>query len=264
MSLIEEQIKKYYENYDEDKRLIKDKSHSIEFITTTSYLNKYILDKKKVLEVGAGTGRYSFYYLERGLDVTAFELSEKHIEIMKDKSNKIKASLNIQQGNALDLSRFENKVYDAVLCLGPMYHLTSENDRMGCISECLRVLKPGGIIAIAYISKFAHFVDMIRRNKEDINDNGLFETLETGVEYVDDKECFYFSSYDEIETLMKNNNLEKLVHIGTDGISDMLRSNVNDFSDDEFELWMKYHLSTCENTSLVGYSKHCLFVAKKK
>ena len=85
MNLLESQIKKYYEGYDEDSRLIKDNSHSIEFITTTKYLDKYISKESKILEVGAATGRYSFYYAKKGCEVTALELSENHIEIMKNK-----------------------------------------------------------------------------------------------------------------------------------------------------------------------------------
>lgn len=263
MKSLEEKIKNYYEDYDEDSRLIKDNSHSIEFITTTKYLDKYISTGDKVLEVGAGTGRYSFYYTEKGCSVTALELSEKHVDIMKSKLGKNHLNMKVLQGNALDLSQFNDKLYDAVLCLGPMYHLTSEDDRKKCIGECLRVLKPGGLISIAYISKFSHFVDMIRRNKEDINDIGLQNILNTGVEFNDSRACFYFSTYDDIEKMMDENEIKKIKHIGTDGIADMLRASVNEFTDEEFNLWIKFHLDTCENPNLIGYSKHGLYIGRK-
>lgn len=114
-----------------------------------------------------------------------------------------------------------------MISLGPMYHLTTEEDRMKCVKECLRVLKPGGFIAIAYINKFAHFVDMIKRNKEDINDIGLQNIVKTGVEFNDSRACFYFSTYDGIEKMMDYNEIEKTIHIGTDGIADMIRPSVN-------------------------------------
>ncbi|MGL6108452.1 GNAT family N-acetyltransferase [Romboutsia sp.] len=263
MNSLEVKIKKYYESYDEDSRLIKDKSHSIEFITTTKYLDRYISKGDKVLEVGAGTGKYSFYFAENGCDVTALELSEKHVEIMKNKLNDNIFNMEAVQGNALDLSRFEDEIYDSILCLGPMYHLTKEEDRTKCIKECLRVLKPGGFIAIAYISKFAHFTDMVKRNKDDINDRGLQSIVKTGVESNDPNSCFYFSTYDDIEKLMNDNEVQKTLHIATDGISDMLRDSVNDFTNEEFNLWMQYHLDTCENPNLIGYSKHCLYIGRK-
>lgn len=65
---ISSEVKKYYDDYDEDSRLVKDNAHSIEFITTIKYLDKYINNNHKVLEVWAGTGRYSFYYAEKGCD----------------------------------------------------------------------------------------------------------------------------------------------------------------------------------------------------
>lgn len=264
MSSLAKEVKNYYEEYDEDRRLVKDNSHSIEFITTTKYLDRYMSEGDKVLEVGAATGRYSFYYAQSGCDVTALELSEKHVDIMKDKLKNNPCSMEIFQGNALDLSEFNDEVYDVVLCLGPIYHLTTEEDRTRCIKECLRVLKPGGLIAIAYISKFAHFADSIKRNKEDINDIGLQNIVRDGIESDDAKACFYFSTYDEIEKMMHDNEIQKTVHIATDGIADMLRSSVNDFNDEEFDLWLKYHLDTCENPNLIGYSKHGLYIGRKK
>ncbi|MGL5347552.1 MAG: class I SAM-dependent methyltransferase, partial [Peptostreptococcaceae bacterium] len=182
MNSLEAKVKDYYEHYDEDNRLIKDNSHNIEFITTTTYLDKHISKGDKVLEVGAATGRYSFYFAENGCEVTALELSEKHVDIMKNKLTNTSLTMEAIQGNALDLSSFEDETYDSILCLGPIYHLTKEEDRIKCIKECLRILKPGGFIAVAYISKFAHFADMVKRNKEDINDIGLQNIVKTGVE----------------------------------------------------------------------------------
>lgn len=263
MDSLELRIDKYYDGYDDDSRLIKDNSHSIEYITTTKYLDRYIFKDSKVLEVGAATGRYSFYFAENGCDVTALELLQNHVDIMKSKLND--KSLNIKpiQGNALDLSRFEDEIFDSVLCLGPFYHLVNEDDRIKCIKECLRLLKPGGIISVAYISRFAHFADMVKRDKEEINNMNLHKILETGIETSDCGDCFYLSTYHEIESLMKDNNIEKNAHIATDGIGDMIRSSVNSFNEEEFELWLKYHFETCENPNLIGYSKHCLFIGRK-
>ncbi|WP_158540682.1 class I SAM-dependent methyltransferase [Romboutsia weinsteinii] len=256
-----EQVNSYYKDYDEENRLIKDNSHSIEFITTTHYLNKYIDKESKILELGAATGRYSFYYSKNGCSVTAVELCDKHIEIMREKTTN--NEIEIIHGDALDLSEFSDDSFDVVLCLGPIYHLTKPEDRDRCIKESLRVLKPGGLFAIAYISRFATFANMINRNKENINDIGLRNIAKTGIEFGDDRDCFYHSTYDEIEYLMNINGIERVKHIGSDGISDILRLRVNEFTKEEFDLWMKYHLDTCENKSLIGYSQHGLFIGKK-
>ncbi|CEN77600.1 class I SAM-dependent methyltransferase [Paraclostridium sordellii] len=263
MNLLESKIKKYYEGYDEDNRLIKDNSHSIEFITTTKYLDKYISKESKILEVGAATGRYSFYYAKKGCEVTALELSENHIEIMKNKQKENELKLDIIQGNALDLSKLKNEYYDFVLLLGPMYHLTTKEDRTKCVEEALRVLKPGGIITVAYINRFAHFVDMVNRDKEEIKSKELQNILKNGVEFENQSNYFYFSTYNEIENLMQENDIIKINHIATDGIADMMRGRINSFAKEEFNLWLKYHLENCENPNLIGYSKHSLYIGRK-
>ena len=70
-------VKEFYkQTYDEDERLTKDKTHKIEFITTTTYIDKYLKKGDKILEVGAGTGAYSLYYARLGYEVESIELIE--------------------------------------------------------------------------------------------------------------------------------------------------------------------------------------------
>lgn len=149
-------IEKYYEGYDEDSRLIKDNSHRVEFITTTHILDEKIKAGSKILDVGAGTGRYSSYYFNRGNKITALDIVPKNVEIMEEKFKAVKSEdLEIRLGDAKDLSLFESNTFDVVLCLGPMYHLLNYEDQIKCIDECLRVLKPDGILAVAYINRYA-------------------------------------------------------------------------------------------------------------
>lgn len=258
-----ESIINYYEIYDEDSRLVKDNAHKIEFITTTHFLNKYIKKDTKILDLGAGTGRYSFYYAKKGVDITAVDLSPKHISIMKDKAKEYNINLNIFQGDALNLENIQSETYDVVLCLGPLYHLMSAEERTQCIKECKRVLKPNGILAVAYISRFATFINMIHRNTSNINDIGLRNILKTGKEFGDSRDCFYYSTYKELELIVKDTNLFKLEHIGTDGIGGTLRDVINKFNDDEFKYWMEYHFETCKDESLIGYSQHGLYIGRK-
>lgn len=84
-------IVEYYENYDEEARLIKDNAHKIEFITTMHFLDKFVKPSSRILEVGAGTGRYSFSLAEKGHSVTALDITPKHIEIMKEKARNSKS-----------------------------------------------------------------------------------------------------------------------------------------------------------------------------
>ena len=125
----------YKEGYIEDDRLTRDKMHYIEFITTTSYIDKYLKSGDKILEVGAGTGAYSLYYANKGYQVDAIELVQANVNTMK---TKITDTMNINaiQGNALDLSRYADESFDIVLLFGPLYHLKNDADKQRKGKSC--------------------------------------------------------------------------------------------------------------------------------
>ena len=75
----------YQDNYDEDNRLIRDKMHFLEFITTTNYIDKYLKPGDRILEIGAGTGQYSLHYASKGYEVDSLELVSRNIDIMRSK-----------------------------------------------------------------------------------------------------------------------------------------------------------------------------------
>ena len=79
-----------YTQYDEDKRLNEDRAHNMEYLTTMRYVQKYLKPGDKILEIGAGTGRYSITLAKMGYDVTAVDLTPKYVDIMKRKSKGLK------------------------------------------------------------------------------------------------------------------------------------------------------------------------------
>ena len=104
-----ELISNHYENYDEDIRLVKDNTHKVEFLVSKEYIDKYLKENDKILEVGAGTGRYSLHYASKGYDVTAIEFTEHNLDILKSKITK-DMKIDAQQGDAVDLSRFKDNI----------------------------------------------------------------------------------------------------------------------------------------------------------
>lgn len=151
MEKVEKILEKYYNNYDEDSRLIRDKAHSIEYITTTKYIEKYLKKGDRIIEVGAGTGRYSINYAQKGYQVDSVELISKNLEILKSKITK-DMKINAIKGNCMDLSVYEDDTFDITLVLGPMYHLYDKKDIDKALKEVVRITKKGGKIFIAYIT----------------------------------------------------------------------------------------------------------------
>ena len=119
-------LEEYYNKFNEEKRL-NSRHGQVEYRVSMKYIHKYLdeaakkngINQVKVLDIGAGTGRYSVPLAEEGYDVTAIELVKYNLGILKKKASPVKAI----QGNAIDLKKLANDSFDVTLLFGPMYHL---------------------------------------------------------------------------------------------------------------------------------------------
>ena len=139
----------FYNHYDEDSRLAP-RHGMVEFLTTMRYIERFIRPGDRVLEIGAGTGRYSHTLARQGYAVDAVELVEHNIEVFRQNTLP-EENVRIVQGNALDLSAFPDRTYDIVLLLGPLYHLYNDEDKRQALREAIRVTKKGGVVFAAYV-----------------------------------------------------------------------------------------------------------------
>ncbi len=262
MDNVKDILNNYYAEYDEDGRLEKDKAHSIEFITTTKYIEKYLKPGDKILEIGAGTGRYTIYYAKKGFEVNALELIESNLEKLKEKIEP-NMKINAVQGNSLDLSRYSDNTFDITLCLGPLYHLFTEEEVEKTISEAIRVTKTGGKIFFAYITNEAPILNYglkkghLKELEKICDDNFKVQNIPEEIFAVR-----YIKDFNKMMTKYKN--VKKINELATDGIAGSLGAiYVNELSDEDFKIWLKYHLSNCEREDLMGYSSHILYIAEK-
>ena len=258
---VEQILEQYYQNYNENDRLVKDKAHKIEFLTTTRYIDKYLKEGDKILEVGAGTGRYSIHYAKKGYNVEAVELTKANIEVFKSKINK-EMNINVRQGNALDLNMFEDDSFDITLVLGPLYHLFTEEEKEKAIKEAIRVTKPKGKIYLAYITNDTVILsyglrkgNLLRLKDICKKDYRLKEILE---------EIFSVNYVEEFDNMMKKFKVKALNQVATDGVSPNLANYINELTEEEYEIWLDYHFATCERKDLIGYSNHVLYICEKE
>lgn len=259
----------FYENYDEESRLSTDNARKVEFTVTTTILNQHIKPHYKVLELGAGTGAYSFYYAERGNEVLALDLTPKHVDIIKQKLKARGNGINLSAAlaDATDLGGYESGGFDVVLCLGPMYHLSNEHDRVKCMEEALRVLKPGGILAVAYINKHYIVHAVMANQKQFFTQDFMEKILDYGYDSEGEKELFwtvgFFTTPYEIEAFIEKFNVDVIDHAATDGISALLRNQVNGLGDKEYSVWVSYILKNCRDKNIMGISNHGLVLCRK-
>jgi ubiquinone/menaquinone biosynthesis C-methylase UbiE len=150
-------MKKYivesYENYKEEERLSTNNARKIEFLTTTRVMDELFEGKKKILDCAAGTGAYAFYLAEQGHEVTATDITPRHIEIIKENIKRKDYNMEARVLDAVNMEIFEDESFDVVLNMGPFYHLTEKQEREKCMEESIRVLKKGGIVGYSIYSK---------------------------------------------------------------------------------------------------------------
>lgn len=261
---LDEILNNHYSNdYTEDDRLIKDKTHQVEYITTLKYIDKYLKKGDRVLEVGAGTGIYSLGLAKRGYQVDAIELVNDNLNILK---SKITPAMNINaiQGNALDLSMYEDNTFDMTLVLGPLYHLFKDEERDKVIEEAIRVTKSGGIIYYAFILSDLTMINWGFEKGNLVPNMGIMITDDYKVinreEYI-----FYLTYMSEVKKLMQEHDKQEVItYVATDGVGRVMSDKINVMSDEEYKHYINYHLSICEREDLIGYSGHVLAITKKK
>lgn len=254
-------LTEYYNNYDEEGRLIS-KYGQVEFLTTMKYINKYLKKGMRVLEIGAGTGRYSLAIAEQGFKVNAIELIDHNIDILKSKITE-NCSIDVRQGNALNLDCYEDETFEVTLLLGPLYHLFNE-DKKRAISEALRVTKKGGVIFVAYCMNDATILNW------GFQKGNIIDGIEKGIVDGESFKClsnpsliFEMHRKEEIDELMAGFNIQRLHFVGTDLLTNHMRNTIEEMDDKLFEVYLKYHFSICERADLVGITHHSLDVFRK-
>jgi len=252
----------YYTTHDEDIRLTTRRG-SVEFLTTVHYIEKYLKPGMRLLEIGAGTGRYSHYFARNGYSVDAVELMECNIDVFKQ-NTKDGESITIQQGDAIDLSNIVSDKYDITLLLGPMYHLYNENDKLSALSEAIRVTKKDGIIFVAYCNNdisVYHFGFLRQGFKGGEYDHLIdFETFKLDST---PKEVFTLYRKKEIDELMSHFKAARLHYVGSDMLTRFIAGTVDEMDDDTFEMYMRFHFCICEREDMVGASNHMLDIFRK-
>ena len=256
-------LEQYYSNYDEDERLTV-RHGQVEYLTTMKYIREALGSgrNQKILEVGAGTGRYSVTLAREGYPVTAVELTAHNIGILRGKLSG-KEPITVIQGNALDLSFLDDDCYDLTLLLGPMYHLYSREDKLKALSEAVRVTRPGGTIMVAYCMNeptVVMYVFGLNRLREIQEKHMLTEDWHCISE---PKDLFELIRTEEIAELDSELPVRRVKLVATDGATNYMRELIDGMDQETFDKWLEYHFAICERQDLIGASHHTLDILQK-
>ena len=256
-------LEDFYNAYDEDGRLLS-RCGQVEYLTTMKYIRQCLSEHQqaRILEVGAGTGRYSVTFAKEGYDVTAVELVKHNLEKLRAKLDGTE-KITAMQGNALDLSALDDNSFDITLILGPMYHLYTREDMLRALSEAVRVMKKGGHILVAYCMNEAAVIQhaFLHGNLKKVLDNDML-TPEWHCKS-EPKELFELVRTEDINSLNSELPVERIKLIAADGAANYISECIDAMDSFTFEKFMEYHLATCERQDLIGASNHTLDILRK-
>ncbi|MBR4906274.1 MAG: class I SAM-dependent methyltransferase [Clostridia bacterium] len=254
-------VSSHYAGCDEDGRLDRSRHGQMEFFTTMHYIHRFLTPGAKVLEIGAGTGRYSIALAKEGMDVTAVELVEHNLEILRENAKGI-ANLRAYQGDATDLGRFPDDAFGLTLVLGPMYHLYEPEDVHRAIGEAIRVTRPGGVLFFAFLSAYAILYNNYFQGNWTFGQQENF-TSDGRVRHFKEQ---LFTGYDvtEFEQLFKDKPVDYITTVGTNGILESIEERKDfELSDADFEAFANWYLKFAEKRELLGTTCHLLYICRK-
>ena len=266
-----EEIKKYYSNEIERNRLEME-FFQLEGIRTKEIIGRYLTSgNQSIIDIGGGAGFYAFWLAGKGHEVTLIDLSPRNVEIAREIEIEKGIKLcKIEVGDATQLN-FGSDQFDLVLLLGPLYHLRDRKERIRALSEAKRVLKPGGFLICAVISRYASLFDGFSRDLilDDRFEQILIQDLKTGehMNPTDNEEYFttaFFHRPFEIREEITESGLafEKLVAVESFGwtIENLNEKIKNESYRRKFQSILEL---IEENENIMAISPHILGIGRK-
>ena len=253
----------FYGAYNEEDRFAP-KHGQVEFLTTMRYIARFLKPDMRILEIGAGTGRYSRAIAKMGYSVDAIELIQSNIDRFSALIEE-GTDVRVWQGDALNLSGLADGAYDLVLLLGPMYHLFTPEDQRQAFSEALRVLAPGGTLMTAYCLMDASILvhGFVRGYIFDLIGKNMVDT-DHFIARSNPEDIFQLWRKEDIDALNAHFPVRRLHYVATDLAANYIHDTIDAMDEKTFAMYLRYHFTICERPDLVGASHHVLDILRKE
>ena len=268
-----DEILSFYRQTKESERLKKDVRGQIEFVRTQEIITRYLPEPPAViLDIGGGSGPYACWLAEAGYEVHLVDPVDLHIEQAKEASDQQPEHpiASVSLGDAREL-RFSSASADAVLLLGPLYHLVDKSERLLALSEAYRVLRNGGVMVAAGISRFASMLDSFfdDRFRTPVHIDIVQNDLETGYHRNLTEDLNYFTDAhlhrpEELGSEVVAAGFQHQATLAVQGPAWIFESFKNYWIDPELRLVVLDLIRKVEaEPSILGISAHILAIGTK-
>jgi SAM-dependent methyltransferase len=272
-----EDVKAYYAHFGEREweRLAQLPVGTIEYDVTRHFLEIHIAQGSRVLDLGGGPGRYTIWLAERDCRVVLADVSPVMLDLAREKISTAGVEANVEailEMDACDLGAFEDEAFDAVLALGPFYHLVEEGDRERAAQEVVRVLKPGGAAFVALMPRliFLRRTIAVPDERHRLKDEGwLTRLMEKGV-FINDVEGRFSGGYgvipEEVGSFFEGHGLREISLVATEGISAGIEEIIMELREEDPVMYVKVLqllIATAEDPSILGMCSHLLYIGRK-
>ncbi len=251
-------IEKHYNKHPEDLRL--QRRHGIvEFETTLYHLHRFLQPGQCLLDIGAGTGRYTSALMAEGYRVKAVELVRRNIDVFL----KREPAADVVQGDARHMPFLPDDSADITLLLGPLYHLVGDEEKLKALGEAKRVTKPGGLIFVAYLM---NEYSILSYCFDEDRIGGLMERGAVDAFFhiqASSDELYDYVRLEDIDRLDREAGLERVTIFSPDGPADYMRTRLNQMSDETFARFLDYQKQVSERPELMGAGSHVVDVVRK-
>ncbi len=257
------------------QRLARTNDGAIEFAVTCHTLAQHLPPSARILDIGGGPGRYTIWLAQQGHRVVLADLSPALLSIARAQIEQAGIGENIEavlEADACNLSMWEDNTFDAVLCLGPFYHLPDPADRIQAADELVRVLRPGGMAFVAFMPRYALLLRTLSLPDERhrlASRQWVSQLLETGAFHNDVPGRFtggYGARPEEIQPFFAERGLSSVELLAAEGFVTGIQTTVAELAGTDPDLYqavLELILETARDPALHGTCGHLLYVGRK-
>jgi ubiquinone/menaquinone biosynthesis C-methylase UbiE len=259
----------------ERERLVRSTAGRVERAVNLRVIREHLASPGRILDLGGGAGAYTLELAGDGHTVVLADLSSELLDLARrdiaaDPPARERVEAVIET-DARDLSAFADESFDAVLCLGPFYHLTCREDRLRAAEELARVLRPRGYAFVAYIPRttlLRFLVSAVAAGAE-YHSGVLRLAVATGIYRATEPGRFteaYYPVPSEMQSLFSRAGIQTVRSVASEGIATVLpETGLDAWSAGEaFEELLEVCLQTAEEPTLQGATTHMLLVGRKQ